>query len=126
MKKLLAALILFTLALSVQAASTEPGGVVDQNTQARGAVGTISATITTGGVSQVALTANQFRRYVMILNPVGATETLYISSGSTVASATTISLAPGQSIVFETLFMTTDAWNVFAATTGHAYVVLAG
>lgn len=110
----------------VAAHAAEPGGVVSPDHQARGDTGVLSGTITAGGVSQVGLGSNQFRRYLLIQNPSTAGESLFIATGSTAASATTVELLPGQSLVFETAFLVTAAVNVFAATTGHRFTFLVG
>jgi len=126
MKKLLLAVFLLTVFVSGWAAITEPGGVVDQNIQARGPISVISGTVTTGGVSQVALASNQFRRYILIQNPSTMTEPLFINFGSAAASATTIEISVGQTLVFESSFMTIEAINVYAASTGHRYTIMVG
>jgi hypothetical protein len=80
-----------------------------------------SGTITAGGTAQTALAANSSRRYVLIENPVSATEVLYFSFTGT-ASASSPSLNPGGSFNSGS-FVPTGALSLFAATTSHAFNV---
>lgn len=83
-----------------------------------------SGTITSGSTSQVASAVNANRKYLLLENPTTASEPLYFNfttAASTSASGS-YSLAPGGSFVMETTFITTEAVNVTATTTGHAFV----
>lgn len=86
-----------------------------------------SGTMTTGSTSQQVMAANATRRYLLIENPVGATETLFVGVGITASTASgSISLVPGGSYCESGAAVPSNAINVNAATTGHAFTALEG
>lgn len=97
--------------------------IIDTETQ--GTLGDKSGTITTGGTAQNAAAINTGRRYLFILNPPAATETLWVSIvGTAVANGEatgSVALAPGQSFVWEGRLIPTNALSVVAATNGHKF-----
>lgn len=80
-------------------------------------------TITTGGTSQQIAAVNSNRKYLLIFNPPTATETLFINFTTAAAQdATSIPITPGGSFLMQApSFVSTEAVNAVAATTGHAF-----
>jgi hypothetical protein len=92
-----------------------------------GPVTDASGTIDEGGTSQEIDTINSGRKYFFIVNPNDATESLWFNFG--VAAATnspSIEIKPGGSFVMEAGFVSNQAINVIAATTGHAFTIKVG
>lgn len=92
-----------------------------------------SGNITTGGTSQQLMAVNANRKYLIIVNPTVATENLYINftSAATVAIAqatatSSIPIAPGGSYNLGFSEITTEAVNIIAATTAHAFIAKEG
>jgi hypothetical protein len=86
----------------------------------RGTLTDRSTTITAGGTAQQLVAANTSRRYLLIINPLTATENLWVNFTTTaVTDSPSIGLAPGDSLVMEGMFVTTEVVSVIAATTGH-------
>jgi hypothetical protein len=87
-----------------------------------------SGTITTGGTSQQLAPINPTRSYLFIQNPTTATEVLYVNfTSAAAAAASSISLAAGASFTMTASdFASTEAVNVFGATTGHAFTAKEG
>jgi len=86
-------------------------------------------TITTGGTSQQVFAYNQSRRFLLIENPVAATETLFCNFGATASLTlgTSISLVAGGSYyAVQPNFVPKDAINCNATTTGHAFTAKEG
>lgn len=82
-----------------------------------------SGTLTTGGTAQVAFIANSNRSYLMVQNPIAATETLFVNIAATAStSAASYELAPGGSITFQAGTAPIAAVSVNAVTTGHRWV----
>lgn len=86
-----------------------------------------SGTLTTAATSQQVFAANATRAYLMIQNPITATETLFVNIG-TAASTTggSIELAPGGSLTFHNNFIPTGIVYVTAATAGHRWLAKSG
>lgn len=86
-----------------------------------------SGAITTGGAAQDAAAANSGRQYLLIQN-IDAAEALWVNLGATAAVATagSITLAAGASLVFESGPCATGRVSVVAATTGHKFTVKEG
>ena len=92
-----------------------------------------SGTIVTGGTSQQLAASNPGRNEVIISNPldaasqgIAAAENLCFNFGAaaTLIGTGSICLAPGEKFVMENAyggFVSTQAINVIAATTGHVY-----
>lgn len=80
-----------------------------------------SGTIAAGATAQDAL-AEAARQYLLIQNPIGAAETLFVDIGTTAAPATAIGLAAGERLVFENSFCPSQRVSVYATTIAHAYV----
>jgi hypothetical protein len=97
-------------------------------TIAQGTLTDASGTITAGGTAQVATAASANRKYLLIVNPLSATETLYFNFTTTaVAASPSIALAAGDSYESDgSGFVSTEALSVIAATTGHAYILKVG
>jgi hypothetical protein len=86
-----------------------------------------SSTVTTGGTFQSALAASVSRKGCVVQNPTTATEPLYVYFGATgsATTATSISLAPGQSVSCNSgPLVLTDNVAVTATTSAHAFVVM--
>jgi hypothetical protein len=77
-----------------------------------------SSTITTGGVSQQLFPANAHRRQGYFQNQ--SSGDLFIEQGTT-ASAASLKVPAGVSVVLEKSDDPASAWSVFGATTGQAY-----
>jgi len=88
----------------------------------------LSGTVTNGTTSQQVAPLTLYRKYILIQNPVGATETLFFNFGAAASVAGgSIGLAAGQ--IYERAgptFVPTDAINVTATTTGHAFTIKVG
>lgn len=92
----------------------------------RGTYTSRSGTVTTGGTSQQIMAVNANRKSIIIENPIAATETLFFNFTSAASTTTdSIGLAPG-GIYSPTNFISTEAINVTATTTGHAFVAKEG
>ena len=106
------------------------GGVaqpVDGSAARRGTLTDRSGTITTGGTAQNAIGVNASRNYLLIRNPVTATEDLWVSLvGTATAASPSIRLTPADFLIFECGFIATNAASVIAATTGHAFTCWEG
>lgn len=86
-----------------------------------------SGTLTTGSTSQQVMAANTARRFLLVMNPIGATETLFIGCGITATTASgMITLAPGGSWIESGAAVPSNAINVNAVTTAHAFTALEG
>jgi len=82
-----------------------------------------SGTLTTGGTAQTAAAARNQRAFLLIQNPENETENLFFSVDTTaVADSPSISLAPGDGVIFDQV-VPTGAVSVIAATTGHQFTV---
>lgn len=91
-----------------------------------GTVTVDSGTVTTGGTFQAAVASSGSRKSFLIENPTTATEPLSVCFG-TIGSCTvtnSITLAPGGSITPPNGVVPTDAINVTATTTAHAFIAL--
>ena len=91
----------------------------------RGLLTNYGGTITTGGTAQQVIAANPIRNYLLVQNPSAAPESLFVDFGE-VASTASIELVPGMTLTFESSFMTTQYVSMYAATTGHAFVIKEG
>jgi hypothetical protein len=86
----------------------------------RGVLTDRSGTVTVGGTAQTLIAANTSRRYLLLRNPLIATEELWFNFTTTaVADSPSIRLDPGDTFVMEDMFVTTEAISVLGATTGH-------
>lgn len=93
----------------------------------RGALTNRSGTITAGNTSQQLMAANTARRYLFVFNPPTATESLWIDFGTAaVKDQPSIELVAGASYVMEDMFVSDQAVNIIAATTGHKFVAKEG
>jgi hypothetical protein len=82
-----------------------------------------SGTITTGGTAQQAVGANASRKYLLIANPLTATQILYFNfTASAVVGQPSIGLNPGDSFEMNGGFVTTEAVSVLGATTNNPFV----
>lgn len=93
-----------------------------------GALTNRSGTIAVGGTSQQIMAANTSRRYLMVQNPIAASEPLFVNFGAVAsAAATSYELAAGQMIEFSSPgFIPTGTVNAVAATGAHAFVAKEG
>lgn len=84
-----------------------------------------STTITLGGTAQVLTAAGEIVNTLLVVNPTGATEVLYVDPVTTASptGATSIPIPAGGSQAFGAA---TGAVSVYAATTGHKFVALRG
>lgn len=85
--------------------------------------------ISVGGASQQVLPYNTNRKYLLIENPVNATEALYCNFGAAASTtgSTSFSLNAGGSYERSIpAFVPRDAINCTATTAGHAYVLKEG
>ena len=109
----------------VQGRSFTPGGAASG-----GSIADASGAITTGGTAQTALAAQYQRRYLFILNPSTATETLWINLVGTATvngeATGSVPMAPGQSFVWEDSLVPANAISVLGATTGHKFTIYVG
>jgi hypothetical protein len=86
-----------------------------------------SGTLTAGGAAQEAVAANTSRNYLLIRNPINATEELWVNlTGTATAASPSVRLDAGDYLIFEAGFIPTNAVSVFAATTGHAFTIWEG
>lgn len=87
-----------------------------------------SGSITAGSTSQQAIPLNESRKWLFLMNPLDASETLYIgiNTAASVTAKTSIELSPGGSLTLESTFVPIDAINVTAATTGHKFIAKEG
>lgn len=89
-----------------------------------------SSTIRVGASAQQAVPANTGRRYLFILNPASASETLWVSvvGSATINGESTgsIGLAIGQSFEWAGQAVPTNALSVVATTTAHAFTCYEG
>jgi hypothetical protein len=86
-------------------------------------------TITTGGTSQQVFSYNESRRFLLIENPVAATETLFCNFGAaaSLTLGTSFSLMAGGSFyAVMPNFVPKDTVNCNATTTAHAFVAKEG
>lgn len=86
-------------------------------------------TITAGGTSQVVFPYNASRRYLLVQNPVAATETLFCNFGAaaSLTATSSFSLAAGQSYFSsQPNFVPKDSVNCNATTTTHAFTAKEG
>lgn len=81
-----------------------------------------SGTITAGGVSQQLAPANPSRKYLLVQNPSTATEVLTVNFTTAAAATGSVVLTAGSSFVMEGNFVSSEVINVWAATTGHAFI----
>lgn len=83
-----------------------------------------SGSITTGGVSQVGLAANDDRKYVRIQN-VDEDNDLWVKEGSAASadSGSTLLLPRSGALVYEQGFLATQAIHVFGAVTGGKFTI---
>lgn len=111
--------------ISIQGVAS--GTVVPVVQSPSGALTDRSGTLTAGGVAQNAMPANATRRYLLLRNPLSATEPLwYDLTATAVAASPSIRLDAGDSFVMESGFVSNQALSVFAATTGHAWTAKEG
>lgn len=119
-------------------ASDETAGLHTQKVAIDGSLSGMSGTgtvtdrsgaLTAGSASEEIMAANPDRKYLLIQNPVDASETLYVNF-TTVADELTnngsIELAAGGSILMEGAFVSTEAVNVNAVTTNHYFIAKEG
>lgn len=86
-----------------------------------------SGTIAAGATAQQLAAANSSRRYLIIANPITATEALWFNFTTTaVVGSPSIGLNAGDSFVMEAGPISTEAISVIAATIGHAYTAKEG
>lgn len=86
-----------------------------------------SGTITSGGVAQVAASANTSRRYLLIQNPTVGSESFWISPDTTaIINSPSIEIPPGMTLIFDGSFVPTGAVSVIATTTGTKFTVKEG
>lgn len=87
-----------------------------------------SGTLTTGSTSQQVMAANPSRSYLLVQNPVAATETLFVAAGytATTVSGQQLALAPGGTWIAQGPSTPTDAINVNAATSAHVFTAWEG
>jgi hypothetical protein len=103
--------------LEALGATPSPGTVTDA----------AALTITAGETSQEAFPANEDRRYLFIMNPSDADEVLYVNFGDDAADDTTsLPLVAGAILQFEGPFVPKDSINLYAETTGHAFIAKEG
>lgn len=82
-----------------------------------------SDVIALGGTSQSAIGANANRKGFLIQNPATEIESLYIDFGIAAAPGSAIELPPGAMFPPNgSPYVTAQQINVYAATTGHAYI----
>jgi len=82
-----------------------------------------SAALALGGTSETAIPANAARKGFVIQNPPTETESLFVDMGIAAAQGTAIEIAPGQMFPPNgSPYVSTQAINVVAATTGHVYI----
>lgn len=99
----------------LQGAATKQGALTDH-----------SGTIAAANTSQQVMAANAARRYLLVQN-LDTSEDLWIDfTADAVESEPSLKIAPGQSFVQESGFVSTEAVNVIAATVGHAFAVKSG
>lgn len=116
-----------TAVLSVQGIASATAVITDPNAARRGTLTDRSGTITSGGTAQSLAGSNASRKYLLIVNPITATEPLYVNFTTTaVAGSPSIGLNPGDSFVMENGFVSTEAISVIAATTSHTYTAKEG
>lgn len=80
--------------------------------------------IATAGVSQLFVAANPARRYLRLVNPSSAAESLWLNDTGAAASATdgsSLELIPGAVFEWPAHGLPASAVNVVAATAGHPY-----
>lgn len=85
--------------------------------------------ISIGGVSQQVLPYNTNRKYLLIENPVNATEALYCNFGAAASTAGSTSFSLNAGGAYERSapnFVPKDAVNCTATTAGHTFVVKEG
>lgn len=89
----------------------------------RGTLTDRSGTIATGGQSQLVAPAFAYRSYLFVQNPSSAAESLFVNFSFPANMGTgSYELLPGASIEMKLLgFVSIEAVNVVAATTGHAF-----
>lgn len=91
-----------------------------------------SGSITAGGTAQLAVAANDSRRYLLIQNKSTALESFWVDFDATaVADSPSIEIAPGVTIFWETgdaqeVYIPTGAISVIAATTGTKFTIKEG
>lgn len=96
----------------------------------RAAMGSLtnrSSTITAGGTSQELMAANASRKYFLFVNV--SDIDMWIRPGAVAAAASQPSIlvrANGGSHCMEASFVSTEAWQVFGATTGKGYASYEG
>lgn len=92
-----------------------------------GAISDFSGSLVAGATSQELMPANTSRRYLLIINPSTATESLWIDFGTdAVVGSPSIELQPGGVFVMEGNFVSTDAINVIATTISHPFTAKEG
>jgi hypothetical protein len=95
---------------------------------ATAATANLSGTVATGGLSQLLDNANLGRGFVLIENPSGAGESLYVGVGvpASTAGGNCIEILPGGSWSERGANVPKDQLNVTAATTGHPFIAIVG
>src|SRR5690349_13692363 len=78
-------------------------------------------TVTTGGVAQNAVAANQYRQIWCIQNAPAETEVLMVRLGGTASATAGTALSPGQQACSYPGYVDRSAVSVYAATTGHRW-----
>ena len=88
-----------------------------------------SGAITTGGTSQQLMADNASRRYILIMNPSTESESLFINftANASTSAGSSLEIIPGGRYERDaSSYVTTEAVNVVAATTGHKFVAKEG
>lgn len=85
-----------------------------------------SGTITSGGVSQLALAANTSRKYLRVQN-ISATQDLWYNLGSDASQQQgSVKLGPGVADTYESFKVPTDAVHVIGPSTGQGFTLKYG
>lgn len=85
-----------------------------------------SGSIATGGTSQVLLTTNSMRRYLLIQNLSSGNLGIREDAAASIGSAGTTTIAPGGFWLFEAGFIPTNALNIVGPTTGQVFTCKQG
>lgn len=120
--------------MPVVIASDQAALAVDPSAARRGTLTDRSGTMTAGATAQSLAGANAARKYLLITNPLTATEqgiaaaeTLWINFTTTaVRTQPSIPLEPGQTFVMEAGYVSTEAISVISTTIAHVYVAKEG
>jgi hypothetical protein len=87
-----------------------------------------SGSIAVGGTSQIAANGDNSRVWLVVQNPINATEPLFVDFGPNHLASSTLStqLAPGGSVSFFGGVVPIQQVNVNAATSGHTFICETG